>query len=67
MTTLLDAGDSAYNPAIDTSRLWDKMKEFASAVVEALGKYPDDAEYWNLGVTLVPGTPETDEAKPSTE
>ena len=67
MTTLLDAGNSDYNPAFDTSSLWDRMKEYASAVVESLGKCPDDADYWNLGVALVPGTPERDEAKPSTE
>ena len=67
MTMALDAGDSGYSPGLGTGSLWDRMKEYASTVVEALGKYPDDAEYWNLGITLVPGTPERDEAKLSTE
>ena len=67
MTMALGAGNSGYGPGLGATSLWDRMKEYASAVVEALGKYPEDVEYWNLGVTLVPGTPETDEAKPGIE
>ena len=67
MTMALDAGNSGYSPGLRTSSLWDRMKEYASAVVESLGKYPEDAEYWNLGVTLVPGTPETDETRRGTD